>query len=158
MSSRITQKRLESAVENLNATFGQDAAPYVEGEDGRLTAVPGIFVTDYAYGGAAVDRISTTSGGVSTVIERGTLRETYEAVFAMMRGARLMEATLRPEYFVQAAARDEGAQGAYETRNYLVRISSDNTTARRLPGALIRAIRAKGDETRNIITHHATGN
>lgn len=158
MSSRITQKRLESAVENLNATFGQDATPYIEGEDGHLTAVPGVFVTDYAYGGVAVNRISTTGGGVSTVIERGTLRETYEAVFAMMRGARLMEATLRPEYFVKAAARDEGAQGTYETRNYLVRISSDDATTRRLPGALIRAIRAKGDETRNIITHHATGN
>lgn len=142
MSERITKKRLERSLENLNHVFGENPAPYTKTDEG-LRANAGTFVLDIAYGGYAVDRMHK-SGGVSNVIGRGTARETWEQIQAYMAGARMMESTLKPEYTVWAMVREQGAQGVFEERILFVRVDKEEEPD--LENALVTAINKQGFE------------
>lgn len=92
MSYRITKKDLENVAEHLNHITGNPDKPYYRDNDGKYHANIGCYVLDWAYGGVALDRISTEGGGVTEIIGRGTKRETYYAIHAFIDGYLAREA------------------------------------------------------------------
>lgn len=148
MGDRITKKRLESVLDNLNACFDMESEPYTNTENG-LKANAGVYVLDIAYGGYAVGQMSE-GGGQSTVIGRGTARETYDQIQAYMAGARAMQNKLFPEYLVTAAVRGEGAQGVYQEKPFSIRVDC-RLTGDKFTADVIKQLREKGYETRNIV-------
>ena len=89
MKNAITNKQLESALERLNDSLGLAHGAYKEERDSRggLVANAGTYVKDYAYGGASLCRMCE-GGGQSTVSARGTKRECYTYIQAMLDGIR----------------------------------------------------------------------
>lgn len=147
MSGRITKKRLENAIENLNAVFGMDSEPYTQTPEG-LRANEGVFVLDIAYGGYAVGRMSP-GGGQSCIINRGTARETWDCIQSYMSGARMMHDTLEPRYLIKANAREHGADGIFESRNFIFR-ASVALTGGALDNAAVEYVNSKGFSVRRV--------
>ena len=86
MTDRITKKQLSQIVDALNVTLGQPTEAWSRQADGTLKSAPGVYVIDAAYGGYRLGRIVNTSGGQSDVSDRGTARELYTYVLAMLAG------------------------------------------------------------------------
>ena len=89
MRDRITKGHLERLADILNKEMGTPSAPYVKGDDDRYHAQIGNYHLGYAYGGVELIQMDNESGGVSTVINRGTKRELYEKMRAMLDGIRM---------------------------------------------------------------------
>ena len=89
MKNAITNKQLESALKRLNDSLGLAHSAYKEERDARggLVANAGTYVLDYAYGGVSLCRMCE-GGGQSTVSSRGSKRECYIYIQAMLDGIR----------------------------------------------------------------------
>ena len=87
MKNAITNKQLESALERLNDSLGLAHGAYKEERDARggLVANAGTYVIDGAYGGVSLCRMCE-GGGQSTVSGRGSKRECYTYIQAMLDG------------------------------------------------------------------------
>ena len=87
MTNRITDRQLESALERLNDSLGLAHGAYKDERDSRggLVANAGTYVLDYAYGGVSLCRMCE-GGGQSTVSGRGSKRECYTYIQAMLDG------------------------------------------------------------------------
>ena len=84
---RITQSNLEAVVARINRTVGAPLASYSRGEDGKLHANIGNYHLSYAYGGAALHRMSNAAGGVDDIFGgHMPKRELYEKMHAFLRG------------------------------------------------------------------------
>ena len=85
--NRISKAMLESKLEDLNAALDLPLEPYAPERDarGNLVANAGVFVLDWAYGGVSLCRMCA-GGGQNTVSGRGTTRECYTFVSAMLAG------------------------------------------------------------------------
>jgi hypothetical protein len=88
MSERITQKMLERLVDRINQITGQPETSYTKDKDGRYRANVGNYHLDYAYGGVALEQMSTDGGGVHSVFGCGhvTKRELYNRLHAFING------------------------------------------------------------------------
>ena len=88
MTNRITQKRLETLVANLNRETGNPTTPYTRDDSGNLRANVGAYVTDYAYGGVKLAQMMNEAGGQRDVLHSGyvTKRELYDLIHAYMAG------------------------------------------------------------------------
>ena len=138
MTTPITVKSLEAAVSNLNDLFGVENAQYIgRDETGKLISNVGAFHISGAYGGYRLEQM-TQGGGARDVSERGTKREVYDYIWAMVKGAEAMKRLLLPEYRFSLLARETGAQGIFEPRTVYVR-------GHTLAAATINAI-AKNDQ------------
>ena len=92
MTNRITQKDLNAAVERLNRTLGRELATYTKTDTG-YTPNAGVYHIDSAYGGFRLCAMSNTKGctGSRDISPRGTRREVYEYIHAMLTGIRELE-------------------------------------------------------------------
>lgn len=79
MTNRITKKDLYKRIERLNEVFGY-----------KSDQLPHSFRLDCAYGGYRVARLSANGCGWSDISPRGTARETYYYIDAMLTSADLM--------------------------------------------------------------------
>ena len=96
MSERITIRDLEGVCRRINRTVnGTDyQEPWTKDEDGHNRASIGVYYLDGAYGGYALYRMATESGGVSDVLGLGHLskRELYHSMHAFLRGIEAIDA------------------------------------------------------------------
>ena len=74
---RITQGMLEKRIDYLNSIVGVKEPS---------NSVVGSYLPDYAYGKVSVIRIENTSGACSTVVYKGTKRETFHSLCCFIRG------------------------------------------------------------------------
>ncbi len=86
---RVTQKRLEGMVEELNKTMGLPSA-WTKADKGSKSN-PGSFVLDAAYGGYRLSIITTTSGGENDVSGFLTARELYNYLLGTAMASGLLE-------------------------------------------------------------------
>jgi len=86
---RITKKTLRMAVANLNREMNLPTSAWLTPYGSGIKANVGVFVLDCAYGGYRLCRIASEGGGQSDISPRGTARETYEYIYAMIAGIRL---------------------------------------------------------------------
>jgi len=87
MAYRINQAHLETVLNSINSTLGQRSKAWECDEAGRpLKANVGTYVLDYAYGGVCLAQITNPGGGERNVTQRGTKRETYNAMRAFLAG------------------------------------------------------------------------
>jgi hypothetical protein len=84
---RITRKDLDGAVNLLNRITGNEAEPYRKEGDKWVTNL-GNFHISGAYGGFALHRMATDTGGVNDIFNRGhmPMRELYDLIHAYRRG------------------------------------------------------------------------
>jgi hypothetical protein len=87
MTNNITDRQLESSLERLNDSLGLAFGAYKEERDtrGGLVANAGTYVLDKSYGGVSLCRMCE-GGGQSTVSGRGSKRECYTYISAMLDG------------------------------------------------------------------------
>jgi hypothetical protein len=87
MANNITDRQLESALERLNDSLGLAHGAYKEERDSRggVVANTGTYVLDHANGGVSLCRMSE-GGGQSTLSARGSRRECYTYISAMLDG------------------------------------------------------------------------
>ena len=85
---RITMKNLEFLVERINEATGSPATPYTKTDDGKYRANIGNYHLDGAYGGWALERMSSEGGGVLSVFSIGHVskRELYGMMRAFLAG------------------------------------------------------------------------
>ena len=84
MTYRITRKQLDYALSQLNTALDRPSQPYsAEPINGRYQAQPGCIHLDIAYGGTRLVEMCE-SGGERDITGRGTKRETYDAIQAML--------------------------------------------------------------------------
>lgn len=90
---RITRKDLDRLASRINEATGSPLTTWTRGADDRLTASPGNYHIDGAYGGYALHRMSNTSGGVSDVFGMGHMpaRELHGLMYAFLIGYRTHE-------------------------------------------------------------------
>jgi len=102
---RITKADLQQRIDTLNEMTGQPMEPWnpVRREDGGLAANVGHYHLDWTYGGVGVDQMHNVGGGVVDIIPRGTKRETYNRLGALIQGIRLGQQTAPPVHVVAAA-------------------------------------------------------
>jgi len=84
----ITQKQLESLVDQLNQIAGENPNAYDMAKQPGNRANVGTYVLDGAFGGWQLARINSGGGGQSQPLGGGfdSKRETYEKVRAFIRG------------------------------------------------------------------------
>jgi len=97
MTSRITKKQMEFALELLNNVMGYASEPYAKERDssGRLVSQQ-CFVLDGAYGGWRVC-LQCPEGGQRDITPRGSKRETYDHIQSLIKGAELMALKMNKE-------------------------------------------------------------
>jgi len=157
MTAPITKARLENAVKALNETFGFPNEPYKHDADGKAMrdekghpiANVGTFYADYSNGGVRVERMCD-GGGSRDVTMRGTKKECYWEVQAMLNGARLMEDWLMPRYLVEAWARQHCALGKFEKKTFSCRAGCNLNDEDR-DWVFIEKLEADGYEVNGII-------
>jgi hypothetical protein len=95
MSERITKAQLRAQLDYLNYLFGYPREPYAETRDARggLVTNVGTFTLDCAYGGYRLCQMCE-GGGERDLTNRGSARETYDAIRAVIKGAELMRAAM----------------------------------------------------------------
>ena len=82
MAYRINRAHLETVLNSINSTLGQRSKAWECDE-----ADVGTYVLDYAYGGVRLAQITNPGGGARrAVTQRGTKRETYNAMQAFLAG------------------------------------------------------------------------
>jgi len=92
---RITKADLQLRIDTLNEITGQPMEPWnpVRREDGGLAANVGNYHLDWVYGGVLVDQMHNVNGAVVDIIHRGTKRETYDRLGALIQGIRIGQQT-----------------------------------------------------------------
>ena len=89
---RISKAILEARVRSLNARTGNPADPYALNEEaGRYVAQVGCYYVGEAYGGYRLEQIANDGGGCRDISLRGTKREVYTFIGAMLTGFQLCE-------------------------------------------------------------------
>jgi hypothetical protein len=90
--NRITKSMLTSRLDALNDALDLPRQPYVAARDanGCLQSNDGTFVLDWAYGGVRLSRMCA-GGGERDISPRGTTRECYAYVSAMLTGIALVK-------------------------------------------------------------------
>jgi hypothetical protein len=91
--NRITKAMLTSRLDALNDALDLPREPYAAAErdaNGYLQSNAGTFVLDWAYGGVRLSRM-TAGGGERDISPRGTTRECYAYVSAMLTGIALVK-------------------------------------------------------------------
>jgi len=83
---RITEKMLQMRIDRLNTITENPLTPYSKGEDGKHRANVGNYRLDIAYGGYALEQMCNDGGGVNSVLSRGTKRELFDKLCALIRG------------------------------------------------------------------------
>ena len=84
--SRVTQKQLESLVDRLNEVTNSPRS-YFNEETRKINI--GHYCLDYAYGGVALEKTVNEGGAVCVIIGRGTKRELYDRLHALLDGIRI---------------------------------------------------------------------
>jgi hypothetical protein len=88
MSNRITEKDLQQIVRVLNSTCGHALENYSKDADGHYKPNPNVYHLDHAYGAVSLDQMMPTGTGVRSVLHRGTKRDLYHRISAMIDGVR----------------------------------------------------------------------
>jgi len=89
---RITKAALETRVHLLNLKLGEPRTPYVVDDEFRHAMTqPGSYYVGQAYGGFRLEQMCD-SGGSRDISKRGTRREVYEFIGAMLAGIEALEA------------------------------------------------------------------
>ena len=89
---RITKAILETRVRGLNERTGNPLEPYKLNEStGRYDAQIGCFYVGGAYGGFRLEQITSEGGGSRDISLRGTRREVFTFIGAMLTGFRICE-------------------------------------------------------------------
>jgi hypothetical protein len=86
MAERITVTNLRRLVERLNKMTGSPETAFTKDAAGKFHANLGHYSIDGAYGGYALQQITTDGGGVRQVLHRGSARDLYERIHAYMDG------------------------------------------------------------------------
>lgn len=88
MSNRITQKDLEILTKQLNEALGRPIESHSRGENGQYKANIGNFHLSYAYGGVALEEMTSEGGGKVRTSPGGygTKRELYQWMTAYLSG------------------------------------------------------------------------
>jgi hypothetical protein len=96
MAQRITQRDLQAVVDRINRMMGAPAEPYAKIGDKYVPQI-GCYHLDGAYGGYALHRMVSETGGVSDVLGFGhrPKRDLYRSMYAFIRG--IEEARERPQ-------------------------------------------------------------
>ncbi len=104
---RISKYKLERVVARLNRTLGQKEEAWHRLENGGAEQNPNVFVLDWAYGGVSLDRncdlttgtqprdMGERSRGCDVILERGTKRELYNGIHALLQGISLGREPIR---------------------------------------------------------------
>ena len=88
MANSITIKILDSAVSRLNYALEMPTEQYIRKPDGKLEGQAGHFYVGGAYGGYRLERMSK-GGGASDISPRGTKKEVWTFVQALLSGIEL---------------------------------------------------------------------
>ena len=89
---RITEAILGARVRGLNERTGNPLEPYKRNENtGRYEAQIGCFYVGGAYGGFRLEQIVGEGGGCRDISLRGTRRDVYNFIGAMLTGFQLCE-------------------------------------------------------------------
>ena len=90
--NRITKAMLTSRLDALNDALDLPREPYAAERDanGCLQSNDGTFVLDWAYGGVRLSRMCA-GGGERDISGRGTVRECYTFINAMLAGIALVK-------------------------------------------------------------------
>lgn len=92
---RITSKKLDYLADRLNDALGQNRKPHSVNSEGKLISNVGTFYVGKAYGGYQVERITSTGGACSVIVEyRGTARETYLVLKGILEGIEIADEIL----------------------------------------------------------------
>lgn len=84
---RITVKHLNALVARINRELGMPVEPWTPRDaEGKIHANIGNYHLDGAYGGWALEQMVSDGGATRRVIDRGTARELYNAMFAFIAG------------------------------------------------------------------------
>lgn len=89
MSSRTTQRELQGVVDGLNRMVGAPLEAWQRDEQGHYVyggANVGHYQIGAAYGGYRLELVINTSGGIRTITEYSTRRETLAAIRAYREG------------------------------------------------------------------------
>ena len=94
---RITKADLQLRIDTLNEITGQPMEAWnpVRREDGGLAANAGHYYLQWAYGGVRVEQMCE-GGGARDITPRGTKRETYARLVALIEGIRIGQKTAPP--------------------------------------------------------------
>lgn len=94
MADRITRHQLEQLTSYINRSVNgvNHESLWWRQDDGTLAAFVGDFYIDGAYGGVALYRVVTVSGGVSDVFGAGHIpkRDLYNRLQAFIRGMEML--------------------------------------------------------------------
>ncbi len=85
---RVTQKRLEGMVEQLNKDAGLPGA-WTKLPEGGMKSNPGSLLLDSAFGGYRLAMISTSGGGEKDISGFCTARELYNFILGLSTGTDL---------------------------------------------------------------------
>ena len=89
---RITKATLEARIRHLNERTGNPVEPYKLNEDtDRYEAQIGCFYVGKAYGGYRLEQIVNSGGACRDVSLRGTRREVFTFIGAMLTGFQICE-------------------------------------------------------------------
>lgn len=93
MTIRITEKILDSKVDELNRLLNRPLTAYTKNRGTGVTANIGNIHVSHAYGGVELHEIMNESGGVNVLSRGGYIskRALYDQVSAMVIGARLSQ-------------------------------------------------------------------
>jgi len=89
---RITKAILDARVRGLNERTGNPLEPYKLNENtGRYEAQIGCFYVGGAYGGFRLEQIVNEGGGSRDISLRGTRRDVFTFIGAMLTGFQICE-------------------------------------------------------------------
>lgn len=85
---RITEKDLNAVVERINLITKSPTEPYKKMKDGKHKAQIGCYHLSHAYGGVALHRMCSESGGVHDVFYSGHVpkKDLYAMMQAFIKG------------------------------------------------------------------------
>jgi hypothetical protein len=109
---RITKADLQLRIDTLNDLTSSPMEAYAKDESGEYIRTPkglvargGHYHLNWAYSGVGVDQMCD-GGGSDDIIPRGTKRETYDRLGALIQGIRLGQKAAPPVHVVAAAPLD----------------------------------------------------
>ena len=91
MQDRITMKMLAEGVNALNTKLGY---PTEYSKAGHPICKSGHFYIGQAYGGYRLEQLTNKGGGARDISPRGTKREVWAYVTAMIKGAHYMSSAI----------------------------------------------------------------
>jgi len=88
MTTRITQKDLETLTTRINQAANQPVRAWTKGTDGKFAANIGNYHLDYAYGGVKLVQLVNPGGGIRVISSGGYIpkRELYHQLNSFLMG------------------------------------------------------------------------